>query len=111
MHDAYELAEKQIRKGAPQQQVQAMLVQMGLDEKMAESVVSDIVDMDSEFRAGGRAGTGHMTSGALWFIGGVLVTAISYSAASPGEMYLFAWGAILFGALQFLRGLSGYYGW
>jgi len=48
----------------------------------------------------------NMVFGALWCIGGILVTAITYSAASSGGgTYFVAWGAILFGGLQFLQGL------
>jgi len=48
-----------------------------------------------------------MVSGALWAIGGTLVTAVTYNAAKDGGVYIIAWGAILFGALDFLRGLFG----
>ena len=43
---------------------------------------------------------------ALCFLVGHLVTVVTYQAASKsGGHYLVAWGAILFGGLQFLRGL------
>jgi len=47
-----------------------------------------------------------MIIGALWCIGGIAVTAATYSAASGpgGGSYVVAWGAILFGGLQFVRG-------
>lgn len=51
----------------------------------------------------------NMAVGALWCIGGIAVTAYTYSlaAASPtGGHYLIAWGAILFGGIQFLKGLA-----
>lgn len=47
--------------------------------------------------------------GALWCIGGIVVTAATYQAAanSPGGgSYVVAWGAIVFGGVQFLRGLA-----
>ena len=47
----------------------------------------------------------HMLFGALWAIGGTIVTLWTYSAAGPGETYVIAWGAIGFGALDFLWGL------
>jgi len=47
-----------------------------------------------------------MLHGALWCVGGIIVTAITYSAASGGGTYIVAWGAILFGAIQFLKGLA-----
>jgi hypothetical protein len=46
-----------------------------------------------------------MLIGGLWCIGGTLVTLLTYKAASEGGgTYFVAWGAILFGGLQFLRG-------
>lgn len=47
--------------------------------------------------------------GFLWLIGGILVTAITYSIArNEGGTYVIAYGAIIFGGLQFLRGLFKY---
>jgi hypothetical protein len=46
-----------------------------------------------------------MLYGALWCIGGTIVTAITYSAASEGGgSYVVAWGAIIFGLVQFIKG-------
>ena len=50
----------------------------------------------------------NMLVGGLWCIGGIVVTAMTYQAAvsSPsGGTYFVAWGAILFGGIQFLKGL------
>jgi hypothetical protein len=44
--------------------------------------------------------------GAIWFILGIAVTAGTYLAvADTGGTYLICWGAVVFGGLQFLRGL------
>jgi hypothetical protein len=50
-----------------------------------------------------------MLHGAIWCIGGILVTLLTYAAAanSPGGgTYIVAWGAIVFGARRFFQGLS-----
>jgi hypothetical protein len=48
-----------------------------------------------------------MAVGALWCIGGIVVTAVTYSsAAAGGGRYIVAWGAIVFGGIQFLKGLA-----
>lgn len=49
-----------------------------------------------------------MLSGFLWAAGGTAVTAVTYSAASEGGYYVAAWGAIIFGIIDFLRGLVGW---
>ena len=43
--------------------------------------------------------------GLLWCIGGIVVTVVTYNNASPGGTYIIAWGAIIFGGIQFLKGL------
>jgi hypothetical protein len=53
----------------------------------------------------------HMGYGALWAIGGTIVTVVTYEAASSsssGGSYVIAWGAILFGVIDFFRGLFGW---
>jgi len=98
----YAFAAEQMKSGSSPQQVQARLVEEGLDQDSAGIVVSNLVDLRSE--AIREAGRKNMLYGALWCIGGIIVTAATYSAASPGGTYVVAWGAILFGAIQFFRG-------
>jgi hypothetical protein len=48
-----------------------------------------------------------MVFGALWCLGGTLVTVFTYSLAASnpsGGTYLVAWGAILYGAVKFFQG-------
>ncbi|MCX6830010.1 MAG: hypothetical protein NT002_12135 [candidate division Zixibacteria bacterium] len=54
-----------------------------------------------------NAGQKNMLVGALWCIGGIIVTVATYQAAVSrgGGTYFITWGAILFGAIQFFRGL------
>jgi hypothetical protein len=47
-----------------------------------------------------------MLHGALWCGGGILVTVFTYAAASGGGTYVVAWGAIVFGAIQFFKGVA-----
>jgi hypothetical protein len=61
---------------------------------------------DIEKRAYREVGKKNMLIGATWCIGGILVTAMTYQTATGGGHYIVAWGAILFGAIQFLRGLA-----
>ena len=53
-------------------------------------------------------GRRNMVVGGLWCGGGTVVTVVTYSAASGGGSYVVAWGAILFGGFQFLKGLFQY---
>lgn len=56
-------------------------------------------------------GTKNMLLGALWAIGGIVVTAVTYSAASEGGIYVVTWGAIVIGGIQFIVGLVQYLGY
>lgn len=42
--------------------------------------------------------------GGLFFVGGIIVTAVTYTSASEGGSYVVAWGAIIFGGIQMVRG-------
>jgi hypothetical protein len=53
-------------------------------------------------------GRRNMLYGALWFVGGLAVTVGSFFFAPPNGVFVVAWGAILFGALQFIRGVFQY---
>jgi hypothetical protein len=94
-----------MRNGASAQQVGATLIEKGIDEKTAAAVVADLTRLRSE--AVREAGRKNMVFGALWCGGGIAVTAATYGAASSsgGGSYVVAWGAIIFGAIQFGRGL------
>jgi hypothetical protein len=63
------------------------------------------VDEEAE-PASKESGQKNMLVGALWCIGGIVVTAVTYSNASTsGGTYFVAWGPVLFGGIQFLKGL------
>jgi len=54
------------------------------------------------------AGQKNMIYGACWCIGGLAVTLLSLAAASGpgGGRFIMAWGAIIFGAIQFFKGAA-----
>jgi hypothetical protein len=48
----------------------------------------------------------NVRNGALWCVGGLLVTGISYSMVSEGGgSYFVCWGAVIFGGIQLIRGM------
>jgi hypothetical protein len=49
-----------------------------------------------------------MLSGVLWAVGGIIVTIVTYQLASSGGTYVIAWGAVIFGIYDFVRGLIGW---
>ncbi len=89
-------------KSTPHEIKQSLIAQ-GIDESTAHLVVEKIeAEVVDERR---KAANKDMLYGALWCIGGTIVTAVSYSAASGGGTYVVTWGAIFFGGIQFFKGL------
>lgn len=100
----YAFAAEQMHKGIPDADVQANLVARGLHWDLAVKVVADLAEARGLERR--DEASNDVVYGGLWCLGGLLVTALTYSSASnSGGTYVVAWGAILFGALQFLRGV------
>jgi hypothetical protein len=85
------------------EETKKLLVENGLDEESANVVITKL----QEEIITAKKDNGHkdMLVGALWCVGGIVVTAVTYSAASGGGTYVVAYGAIIFGAIQFFRGL------
>ena len=72
--------------------------QFGLDETAARYLVEQaqgFLSRENRKRAGKN-----LIFGALWLVGGLIATAADFG--------LIFWGAILFGAIQFLHGLFNY---
>lgn len=97
--------EQMITKKVSSFDTMTMLTQRGVDTDTAfaaiEKVENQLKGVDI------KAGRKDMIWGALWFIGGSLVTLITYSNASSspsGGRYTVAYGAIIFGLIQFFRG-------
>ena len=80
------------------QETQQALIEYGLDEESASIVVSNL-EMQIEEAKKKRANN-DMLYGAMWCIGGVIAT-----AADIGFIF---WGAIVFGGIQFFKGLLSF---
>jgi hypothetical protein len=103
----YEFAASQVVSGKKKSQVETALLEKGLDAESAKIVTANVFKMRGD--AISAAGKKNMLYGLLWCIGGAIVTAATYQMAanSPnGGSYVVAWGAIVFGGIQFLRGAA-----
>lgn len=72
-----------------------------------------MIENKTKFDAGTQAspqtivpGRANMIIGGLICVVGLIVTLGTYNIASPGGHFIVAWGAIVFGAIQFFRGVS-----
>jgi len=104
----YAFAADQMRNGLTGPEVVKVLVENGLEHETAAVVVEDLTNLRK--RVSREAGQKNMLIGALWCGGGLAVTAITFSAASGGGVYVVTWGAVIFGAIQFLRGVGQMWG-
>jgi len=82
----------------------SFLIAKGYDRDQASAFAKEVsVDVKNKKVTGA---TKDLVFGGIWCIGGIIVTAASYSAAGGGGSYVIAYGAIIIGAIQFIRGLS-----
>lgn len=82
------------------QETKIRLVEKGVTEQDAEIIVTNIVRQIKNIKA-----NKNILHGALWCLGGLLVTWLSYELASENGSYIAFYGAIIFGALQLMKGL------
>ena len=106
---------KHLAQGGDRASVISALVEEGWPGDVAEQFVDNTqlalyaYTQSPEAKAERRGGYAkHIGLGALWAIGGAVVTLATYSAAEGGGTYIIAWGAMGIGALQFLYGLFGW---
>lgn len=85
------------------EETKAALIENGLTAEDADVVIANLQNQYKQEKR--EAGNKNMLYGALWCVGGLLVTILTYSAASDGGTYVVAWGAVIFGAIQFFKGL------
>ena len=85
------------------EETKAALIENGLRAEDADVVIANLPNQYKQEKR--EAGNKNMLYGALWCVGGLLVTILTYSAASDGGTYFVAWGAVIFGAIRFFKGL------
>lgn len=88
--------------------IQAKIVEMGLTTEQASAIVNSLRQVRKQVRR--KSGIRNMMAGGLICIVGIILTAVTVSAARSGGVYVVMWGAIAFGALMFFGGLFQYIG-
>ncbi|HYH05212.1 MAG TPA: hypothetical protein VEC37_19140 [Bacillota bacterium] len=94
----------QLIAGKKTWEIKNSLTEQGVEKETASKVVEAVKEKINAQRK--KAAYKDMIFGGLWCVGGLIVTVLTYSAASGGGRYVVAWGAILFGGIQFFRGYS-----
>ncbi|HUK09879.1 MAG TPA: hypothetical protein VLX09_18550 [Stellaceae bacterium] len=95
-----------LKCGASAGDAASQVAALGLEPASPKSAVANVQRFKRElavaYRAAGLKSAG---LGTLWCVGGIPVTALTYAGASGGGTYAVAWGAVVFGAFQAVRGL------
>ncbi len=122
---AYRFATDRLADGATEWDVRHQLRAAGLDREATESVLDDVANLSptqrrlsswnvrahqlamlAERRTKARS---NVMVGGLVMVIGLAVTVVSFAAAASrmgGGTYVLAWGAILFGGLRMVMGMS-----
>jgi hypothetical protein len=115
-NEAYALAIDLLDKGMAPMEVKKRLLDKGYDTETAFLLVNEAVrarseplDQGPEYRQALKsAGQKNMAIGGIIAVIGLVVTLATFAAATgeQGGRYVIAWGAVIFGGIQFFRGLS-----
>ena len=94
---------QRLAKGETVSQIVESMVSQGFTQEDAAGIVGHV---NVEFRkAMASVGLRRIRAGALWAVGGTAVTVYTYMSATAGGSYVVAWGAVIFGVYDMIRGL------
>jgi hypothetical protein len=79
------------------------MMEKGLTEEMANKVLSNLKQAKGGLTR--KEGAKNMGFGALWAIGGTVVSLVTMEMAHDGGTYYVFWGAVIYGVFLFIRGL------
>ncbi|MBQ9253202.1 MAG: sel1 repeat family protein [Bacteroidales bacterium] len=100
---------ERLKAGISNDTIVQELIDGGLPKEYAIKKVPDVENITKGNIDNKTDGKNDMLYGALWCIGGTIATFISYNSVSEsGGRYIIWWGAIVFGGIQFFKGLWNY---
>jgi hypothetical protein len=127
----YAYAHHQMKSGVTDETIQQAIVEQGWEPEVAMGITANLRAQQQQQPGqlvtpnyytpasyapqaqtksrGNGAGSGDMVLGGIICLIGLVVTIGSYAAASEssgGGRYVIAWGAIVFGAIRFFKGIS-----
>lgn len=94
----------QLNNGGGEESIKNSLMTSGFNETDATTIYENARIAFNE--AHSKRANKDMLYGGLWLFGGLIVTFVTYSnASSGGGSYVVTWGAIIFGGIQFFKGI------
>lgn len=111
----YAYAASLLREGKSSHEIRKALIERGLSEEAAYTVVDQLSRARSDAMSNAERDNAvkNMLIGGVICIIGLVISIGSFQAASSsssGGSYVVAWGAVIFGGWQFLKGLMAYLG-
>jgi hypothetical protein len=103
--DKFRLAVEMKNAGHNDIEIGSRLMQEGLDHETAGLILKNL-PVTEEMKQRKTDANNDMLYGIIGLIAGVAITAFTYSTAKPGQSYVVASGAIIFGIHRLVRGLS-----
>jgi hypothetical protein len=100
----YQYAAVQMRGGMAAGDIRKSLQAKGLDPQSSRVVVDDLGRLQQDVRK--SESQRGITHGAVWLVGGIAVTFMTWSSASSGGTQIVAWLAIIFGVYHIFRGIT-----
>ena len=113
-----------LNHGSPPAEIRSSLVAKGLTSEEAKALVQSVLqahaggrspevsvapgtlDDDEEIALLAAVGRRNMAIGAIVFVIGAIITLVSLGSIQAGRGGVVAWGAIVFGGIQFFRGVN-----
>lgn len=96
-------AKRLVQDKASTETVKDELIEQGVNEENAQAIIDYVKEQIKDARL--KHAKDDMKYGALWCIGGLIVTGATYLLAENGGSYIVTWGAILWGGWQYFRGV------
>lgn len=93
-------------KGASYGEIEIELAKSGIEDTLIKEIMLEVQGKTPQAMAERNALS--MRHGLYWLLGGILVTAVTYSMAAStqdGGTYIIAWGPVVAGGIQFMRAL------
>ena len=108
---ALNLAQTMIAQGYKNDEIRMTIMKEGFNYYDAETILEEAYEEGSskskaEPTSINEAKSNDVFVGLLWLTGGLLITAITYSAAKEnGGMYIVAYGPVIYGLVRLIKGL------
>jgi hypothetical protein len=108
--EAYIYVQRELHKGCRPVDIRRSLIQAGHSESQADTILETVMrpppphPNPAEAMYAGAGANNNMAIGGIVFLIGMVITVGSCMAAQGGGTYYLAYGAIIWGGIQFFRG-------